>query len=92
MATLRVTSAIFAAIILAGCAATAVDTRGKAAKPAAVAINPACLNQTASRIPSSGANCSAMVRSYTNDDIMRTGQSSLGDALALLDPSITVHK
>ena len=87
----RAMSAIFAAIILAGCAA-AVDTRGNAAKSAAVAVDPACLHQTASRIPVSGANCSAMGRTYTNEDIMRTGQTSVGDALALLDPSITVHR
>ena len=30
-------------------------------------------------------------RSYTQDDLRRTGQSDIGQALQMLDPSVTVH-
>jgi len=87
---LRVVSAIAAALVLASCAATNPNVKPNATS-AAVAKNPACLGQTGNRIPGDRADCVAFGRSYSRDDIDRTGKTNLGDALAILDPSIAVH-
>jgi hypothetical protein len=53
---------------------------------------PPCLQDSASRIPRRSGECSgAPGRSYSNQDIERTGHTSVGEALQNLDPSITVH-
>jgi hypothetical protein len=88
---LRVTSAIATVLILAACAATTADVKPKAGTSDAVAQNPACLSETGSRMAGNDANCSAIGRSYSSDDINRTGSTTVGEALRLLDPSITVH-
>ena len=86
---MRIAGAIVAGIALFGCATT---TPNATAKPATAAVvkDPTCLTETGSRI--SGSKCRGYGRSYSNEDIERTGQTSAGDALSLLDPSITVHK
>jgi hypothetical protein len=58
---------------------------------AALAEDPACLTQTGSRIAASNGNCTAIGRSYSSDDISRTGATTAAGALPLLDPSLTVH-
>jgi len=59
---------------------------------AAAAPAQACVPETASRLPMRPGACSSVPgRSYSNEDIERTGQTNVGDALGLLDPSITVH-
>jgi hypothetical protein len=51
-----------------------------------------CSLDTASRIPAQPGHCSSSPgRSYSQQDIDRTGQTQVGDALQMLDPSITVH-
>ena len=52
-----------------------------------------CLQTTGSLIPAKPGTCVAGApgRSYSRDDIDRTGQPTLGPALQMLDPSITVH-
>jgi hypothetical protein len=88
---LRITTAILAAFILASCAATAgVKPDAAAARP--TARNPACLSDTGTRIPDNGTNCSAVGRSYTSNDINSTGATTADGALHLLDPAITVHR
>jgi len=51
-----------------------------------------CLKQTGSRIAArtahNGRRCTAIGRSYSQDDIRRTGEVDLADALRKLDPSI----
>jgi hypothetical protein len=86
----RIAAAVAAGLIFAGSAAVADDAKAKPEKPAAVAQNPSCLTQTGSRIGAKG-KCRATGRSYTNDDMRRTGATTVGEALPLLDPSITVH-
>jgi hypothetical protein len=88
---LRAASSIASVLILAACAATTAGVKPNAGASAAVAQNPACLTQTGSRITSSAANCSAFGRSYSSDDINRTGATTADEALRLMDPSITVH-
>ena len=88
----RIAAAIAAGLIFVGSAAVAGDTKAKPEKQTAVAQNPSCLTQTGSRIAGDGTNCLAIGRSYTSDDISRTGATTVGDALRLMDPSITVHR
>jgi hypothetical protein len=88
---LRAASAIISIVILAACAATTPDVKPKAGASAAVAQTPACLTQTGSRIATNNADCSAFGHSYSRDDIDRTGSATAGEALPLMDPSITVH-
>ena len=89
---LRFGSTVAAALILAGCAATGGGTKPTDGKSAAVAKNPGCLTETGSRIAANDSHCSAPGRSYTSDDIDRTGATTAAGALRLMDPSITVHQ
>jgi hypothetical protein len=51
-----------------------------------------CAPATASRIPARPDECSPSPgRSYSQEDVERTGQTNVADALQMLDPSITVH-
>jgi hypothetical protein len=77
-----------AALFLAGCASTS----GTKPTAAVTGQNPDCLTSTASRIPVTSPECSAIGRSYSSEDIGRTGATSPGGALRLLDPSLTVHQ
>jgi uncharacterized lipoprotein YajG len=89
---LRTLTTIASLLVLAACAANTAGVKPKAAAPEAVAQNPACQSETGSRISGTNANCSAIVRSYTHDDISRTGSTTVGEGLRLLDPSITIHQ
>jgi hypothetical protein len=77
-----------AGVILAGCATPHGDTTPKSASSAAEKTN--CLNQTASRI-TADSDCQGIGRSYSKEDIARTGAITAGQALPRLDPSITVQ-
>jgi hypothetical protein len=79
----RAASAIASLLFLAACAARVVGD----AKP-----DPTCLTQTGSRMAVNGSSCSAVGRSYTSEDINRTGATTAAGALRLMDPSITVHQ
>jgi hypothetical protein len=57
---------------------------------ASAAANPNCLTSTGSRIPVTGTDCTATGRSYSNQDLQRTGATSVAGALPLMDPSLTV--
>ena len=87
-ATIRIAGVIISGLVLFGCAATPQS------KPAATAamMDPNCLTETGSRVPSDKAACRGFGRSYSHDDIDRTGLTDAASALALLDPSITVHR
>jgi hypothetical protein len=88
---IRVSSAVTGLLILAACAARTADVKPSAGTSASVAPNPACLSQTGSRIASDDAHCSAFGRSYSNEDVDRTGATTPGEALRLLDPGLTVR-
>jgi hypothetical protein len=88
--TIKATGSILAALVLFGCAATSQNSNPKSATAAAKDSN--CLTQTGSKIASSKPNCMAFGRSYSGEDIERTGSTSAGTALAIIDPSITVHR
>jgi len=89
-ATMRCLGLFVSGVMLFGCAATPQNPNSK--PPASAAIkDPNCLTETGSRMsPKSG--CRGYGRSYSYDDIERTGSTtSAAEALSLLDPSITVH-
>jgi hypothetical protein len=89
MAFIRIAVVIVAGATLFGCASTAENAKAKPAVSAAVK-DPACLTATGSLIADT-SKCRGFGRSYSTEDIQRTGTNSAGDALAQLDPSITVH-
>jgi hypothetical protein len=91
MTYLRTTSAIALLFVLVACAANTSDVKPNAAAPGAFAQNPACLTQTGSLIPDKNGNCAAFGRSYSKDDIDRTGSTTLGEALERMDSSVTVR-
>jgi hypothetical protein len=86
---MRIAAVIVAGVSLFGCASTPDNAKSKPA--VATAADPNCLTETGSRITGS-AKCRGFGRAYSGQDIDRTGQTSAADALALLDPSITVHR
>jgi hypothetical protein len=86
----RVAAAVAAGLILASLAAAGEDATPQSEKHVAATANPSCLSHTGSRIDGK-AKCRAIGRSYTGDDLKRTGKTTVGGALSLLDPSITVH-
>jgi len=79
------------------CAATALLAACTTTHPAAATdsrtANVACPEYaTGSHLMDKGGKCSSSpVRSYSQEDVQRTGQTDVGDALRMLDPSITVH-
>ena len=50
----------------------------------------ACVSAGAAMAAGS-ANCGAIGRSYSKEDIERTGATTLAGALALMDPAITIR-
>jgi hypothetical protein len=87
---MRMAVLIVAGVSLFGCATTADHAQSKPAV-AVTAKDPTCLTETGSRIAGT-SKCRGYGRAYSSEDIDRTGQNSAADALALLDPSITVHR
>ncbi|MDB6089667.1 MAG: hypothetical protein JWN85_2451 [Gammaproteobacteria bacterium] len=82
-----VTGACLAAL-LAACA-----TNREAATPAKAAAAPSsCLTETGPRVPLKSGRCAAYGRSYSGAQINQTGQQNAGEALQMLDPSITTHR
>ena len=79
-----------AGFILCGCVTSASNSK----QPASTAqvSDPHCLTETGSRISAGKSNCRGFGRSYSGDDVSKTGQTSAAGALGLLDPSITVHR
>jgi len=89
-ASMRIAVLIVAGASLFGCATTAENAGSKPAGSAATVQDPTCLTDTGSRIVGT-SKCRGIGRSYSNDDLLKTGSTSTADALALLDPSLTVH-
>jgi hypothetical protein len=85
MIDVRPLGALAAGLLLIGCTTATVKPQ-----PAAAARNDrGCV--TGSRIPSSEP-CASFGRAYSDTDIQNTGATTVGDALRLLDPSITVSR
>jgi hypothetical protein len=73
------------ALALAGCATTP-----KSPTTATTPAKSPCVSASLHQSPGS-ATCAAAGRSYSSEDLRRTGEIDLGDALQKLDPAITVH-
>jgi hypothetical protein len=82
----RIAGVMIAGVALCACATTK--------PPAATAqINdPSCLKDTGSRVSPGPGECRGIGRSYSSQDIQRTGQTSAAGALSLLDSSVTVRR
>ena len=68
-----------AALVLFGCATTGGSVPPKSA---AANLPSTCLNDTATRLPSAGC------KSYSADDLLRTGKVDVGEALQMVDPTV----
>ena len=76
---------ICAALAIAGCASAPAPRTDTASVPADTAVG--CVRQDSLLTQ----NKCVAGRSFTQQQIQGTGQTNGGDALHLLDPSITVH-
>jgi hypothetical protein len=96
----RMSAALGALLVLAACATTTASQQPAAAMARAAgssAANPAaardsgCLATTESPIARSADGCSSFGRSYSEEDLRRTGRLPVTDALPLMDPALTIH-
>jgi hypothetical protein len=77
--------ALLAALSIYGCATTNTPPPTAAARPST------CLTSTGSRIPADRSTpCTAYGQAYSRTDIDQTGKTTVGGALGLLDPSLTI--
>lgn len=81
---------VLGTVLALGACATPRSTPVATAGPAPVE-KIGCSAGTGSRLPPGDGRCGEAQRSYSSEDIRRTGSVDAGDALQLLDPSITVH-
>ena len=75
---------------------TATTSNQKPATPGPRAVPPLgsrqCIRDTGSLIPPPKGQCLPVAgSSYSQEDIRRTGATSVGQALRMLDPAVTVH-
>jgi len=97
---------LVSAMLLAGCGASAVllaqnspvapPSVGSSGQPSTQHAAPPddrnCIRETGSHIPAKKGHCLPVAgRSYSQQDLQRTGEPELGRALQKLDPSITVR-
>jgi hypothetical protein len=75
--------------ILGAANIAAADDSKPAPKPAPSKFT--CLHDTGSRLKLRPDDCSGIGRSYSKENIDRTGALTAGGALRLLDPSVTIH-
>ncbi len=80
-------------------AAFALSLSACATQPAAQSANatakaqppPGCVATTGTAIPVSPGTCAGFGNTYTQQDIARTGQTSVAGALSVLDPALSVR-
>jgi hypothetical protein len=82
---IRVISAMLSAFALCSCATTASPPLKS------IVASGNCTERTASNNTLANNSCiTTGKRSYSQTDLQSTGKTSVGDALALLDPALTV--
>jgi hypothetical protein len=81
-------------IFLAACASNPpAAPRNATAKAATSSGSPlGCVNKTATRLPTSPADCAGFGNSHSEDAIRGTGQVQAQDALRMLDTSVTLGR
>ncbi len=68
------------------------DARAKAQRAVPAPGSRLCIQSTGSLIPPKQGQCLPVAgNSYSQQDIQRTGANNIGQALQMLDPSVTVH-
>jgi hypothetical protein len=86
--TLLICTVISASVL--GCATS--PSPKPATATAKNAVRADCIRDTGSRLPAKAPGCQNVPgRSYSQDDIDRTGQTDAANALRMLDPAVTVH-
>jgi len=78
-------------LALVGCTTPSPTREPASTALLAPAPTAGCVADTATRIPVKEHDCAGFGRTYTQEDIQRTGQPDTAQALRLLDPSLTVH-
>jgi hypothetical protein len=86
-----IAASLLGCVLCAASVANADDAKPVAPQAKPVASDPHCLHDTGTRLPVKPGKCTGVGRSYGADDISRTGATTAGGALGLLDPSITVR-
>jgi hypothetical protein len=81
--------AFVAACWLVGCASTG---NVRVPNDAPDAARAGCVNQSGSLIPQTRGACAGLGHTYSRADIDHTGATTVGEALRLLDPTITVSR
>jgi hypothetical protein len=92
MAMLKISLLGACLIVLAACASNPpAAPRNATAKAATSSGSPlGCVNKTATRLPTTPADCAGFGNSHSEDAIKSTGEVQVQDALRLLDPAVTV--
>ncbi len=50
-----------------------------------------CVNKTATRLPTNPSDCAGFGNSHSANTLRSTGEVQAGDALRMVDPTVTVH-
>jgi hypothetical protein len=82
--------AVAVSLLFIASIAMSAEAPPQASKPAARPN--LCTPGSDSRLPASDRICPEFGHSWTSQDIQRTGATTVGDALRLLDPTLTVHR
>ena len=90
MVYLRFTALSASLLMMAACASTGPHAATAPGSRNASVASTTCVTQSASRIPRDPGNCDGFGRSYSRADIDRTGSTTAGGALRLLDPALTI--
>ena len=73
-------------------ATSSAKSKAKTERPVPAPGTRQCLRDTGSHIPPPKGHCLPVAgSSYSQQDIQRTGATNVGQALQMLDPSVTVH-
>ena len=78
-------AALMIAVALCGCATNQTPKPNSTPRPGSTAADVSM----GSRLPGA-TGCASPCRTYTQDDIKRTGQTTVAGALGLLDPAVTI--
>jgi hypothetical protein len=87
---IRLPGAVAVSLGLISFTAMSAEAPPQVAKP--VPRPSLCAPQPDSRLPASDRRCPGFGHSWSSQDIQRTGATTVGDALRLLDPTLTVHQ
>jgi hypothetical protein len=92
MAMLKMSLLGVCVIVLAACASNppAAPRNATARAASSSGSPPGCVNKTATRLPTTPADCAGFGNSHSDEAIKSTGQVQAEEALRMLDPSVTV--